>query len=67
MLVFFSFFLSDAARPAAGKLTDKVVDPVAHHVGGLGGAVEPEVFGHSLLLLGRLTHLLQGNVRTHSQ
>lgn len=41
-------------------LTNKVVHPVAHHVGGLGGTVEPEVFGHSLLLLGWLAHLLQG-------
>lgn len=41
-------------------LTNKIVDSVAHHVCGLGGAVEPEVFGHRLLLLGRLAHLLQG-------
>lgn len=31
-----------------------------HHVRGLGGAVEPEIFGHRLFLLGRLAHLLQG-------
>ena len=40
-------------------LTDEVVHPVAHHVGGLGGAVEAEVLGHRLLLLGGLAHLLK--------
>lgn len=40
-------------------LTNKIVNSVAHHVCGLGGAVEPEVFGHCLLLLGGLAHLLQ--------
>lgn len=43
------------------RLTDEVVDSVSHHVGGLGGAVEAEVLGHGLFLLGGLTHLLQKN------
>lgn len=42
------------------RLTNKVVNPVTHHVGGLGGAVEAEVLGCCLLLLGEFTHFLQG-------
>ena len=40
---------------------------MAHHVGGLGGAVETEVLGHRLLLLGGLAHLLQGHTNTHAR
>ena len=50
-----------------GALTDEVVHPVAHHVGGLGGAVEAEVLGHRLLLLGGLTHLLHSEEKGKSQ
>ena len=52
-------------RGAERMLTDEVVHPVAHHVGGLGGAVEAEVLGHCLLLLGWLTHLLK-HTHTHT-
>jgi len=40
-------------------LTNEVVDSVAHHGGGLGRAVEPDVLGHRLLLLGGVADLLQ--------
>lgn len=44
-------------------LTGEVVNSVPHHVCRLGRAVESEVLGHRLLLLGGLTHLLQGHTK----
>lgn len=52
--------------PHSWARTNEVVNTVAHHIGGLVGAVEAEVLGHCLLLLGGLAHLLHGWMDRHT-